>query len=332
MDGVADVNGDGKSDILVGTVSGQTSLHLQRLGQLQHRHRADDDHHRPGLGRFRSPVHRRRRHRRRRQGRLRDLGAAARQRQDLHLQGPRGVERRPTTPTPTPTTSSISAPTYAATQLGGSMARLGDFNGDGVDDFAVGAFGYNGGRGRVVVILGRSGFSAANLNVHDHRRRSGLSVSGTPSRWSVRRIIVGMGRLYAEHVGDDAGGGRRRRGHQLVAGASTRSTGFLERRRDQCDQRRQLRRGTGRHRQLRNDHWPRRRHSRACPASRSALVARRHDRATASSISTIGSTIAGPFSASPVAIHRFAGDAGTAISLDASLVAARSRAHRLRSR
>ena len=92
--------------------------------------------------------------------------------------------------------------TYAATQFGASLARIGDFNGDGVDDFAVGAVGYNGGRGRVVVILGRSGFSAATLNV--------MTIDGDPAYPAVGTTfgggafggaIVGMGRLYANTSG-----------------------------------------------------------------------------------------------------------------------------------
>ncbi len=45
------------------------------------------------------------------------------------------------------------------------MARLGDFNGDGVDDFAIGATQFGGATlpGRVVVVLGKVGFASFAL-------------------------------------------------------------------------------------------------------------------------------------------------------------------------
>jgi len=84
---------------------------------------------------------------------------------------------------------------YAATQLGASISRLGDFNGDGVDDFAVSAFSFNGGRGRVVVILGRSGFAASSLNIQ--------TIDGDPAYASgaFGGNVLGIGRLYANTSG-----------------------------------------------------------------------------------------------------------------------------------
>jgi hypothetical protein len=43
------------------------------------------------------------------------------------------------------------------------MARLGDFNGDGVDDFAIGADQFNGFVGRVVIVFGKVGFGSIAL-------------------------------------------------------------------------------------------------------------------------------------------------------------------------
>ena len=91
-------------------------------------------------------------------------------------------------------------PTYAATQLGRyRWSRLGDFNGDGVDDFAVGAFGYNGGRGRVVIVLGRAGFSAAQPQLQ--------TIDGDPAYPSgaFGGARAGDGTLLRQHVGHDAG-------------------------------------------------------------------------------------------------------------------------------
>jgi len=44
--------------------------------------------------------------------------------------------------------------TFAGALNGSNVARLGDFNGDGIDDFGIGAPGYNGGAGRISVVLG----------------------------------------------------------------------------------------------------------------------------------------------------------------------------------
>src|SRR4029079_12489567 len=55
--------------------------------------------------------------------------------------------------------------TYNGSILGSSIARLGDFNNDGVDDFALGGslFGGTTQQGRVVVIKGKTGFGNVTL-------------------------------------------------------------------------------------------------------------------------------------------------------------------------
>ena len=75
------------------------------------------------------------------------------------------------------------------------MSRLGDFNGDGVDDFAISANAFNGGRGRVVIVLGRSGFSAASLNT--------MTIDGDPAfaTGAFGTTVVGMGRFYVGNSG-----------------------------------------------------------------------------------------------------------------------------------
>jgi hypothetical protein len=55
--------------------------------------------------------------------------------------------------------------TYNGSLFGGSMTRLGDFNGDGVDDFAIGSPNFNTASdiGRVTIILGATGFTSVAL-------------------------------------------------------------------------------------------------------------------------------------------------------------------------
>jgi hypothetical protein len=55
---------------------------------------------------------------------------------------------------------------YTNSSFGKAMSRLGDFNGDGIDDFAVGAPNFGGSpsfKGRVTIVLGASGFSSLAL-------------------------------------------------------------------------------------------------------------------------------------------------------------------------
>jgi hypothetical protein len=85
--------------------------------------------------------------------------------------------------------------TYTGKFFGASITRLGDFNGDGVDDFAVGCTGYNGGRGRVVVILGKAGFSAASVNIQ--------TIDGDPAYPAAGfgGSILGLGKFYTGTAG-----------------------------------------------------------------------------------------------------------------------------------
>jgi len=53
---------------------------------------------------------------------------------------------------------------YLGTYLGYPITRIGDFNGDGNADFAMGTHTYGGTRGRVVIVLGSPTFSSFALN------------------------------------------------------------------------------------------------------------------------------------------------------------------------
>jgi hypothetical protein len=90
---------------------------------------------------------------------------------------------------------------YDGSIFGSSMARLGDFNGDGVDDFALGAslFGGTAQLGRVVVILGRTGFTSMALP----DATNSIVIEGDPavasSQFGYR--VVGLGHLYSVSAG-----------------------------------------------------------------------------------------------------------------------------------
>jgi hypothetical protein len=92
--------------------------------------------------------------------------------------------------------------TYDGSSFGSSMARLGDFNGDGVDDFAAGAPGFTVGAfgvGRVVVVLGKTSFGGITLpdptNTIIITGDSSLTfpVFGT--------VVLGLGHFYSVSTG-----------------------------------------------------------------------------------------------------------------------------------
>ena len=71
----------------------------------------------------------------------------------------------PATLTDTQADYTISGdPSYVGSSLGQAMARVGDFDGDTVNDFAIGANGFNARTGRVVIVKGKtSGFGSITL-------------------------------------------------------------------------------------------------------------------------------------------------------------------------
>jgi hypothetical protein len=91
--------------------------------------------------------------------------------------------------------------------LGYPMARLGDINGDGIDDFAAGVSAFGGGDGRVVVILGKKPFSSFSLS--DTTRT--IMVNGeTGLAGSFGASVIGMGAKNGTMVvgAPELGGGK----------------------------------------------------------------------------------------------------------------------------
>ncbi len=113
--------------------------------------------------------------------------------------------------------------TYAGTFFGATLTRLGDFNGDGVDDFAINSYGYNSRRGRVVIVLGKAGFSGA---APDIQTLDGDPAYPTGSFWLRNR---GHRKILHDDAGDDLGGrGPCCCGEQSRAGLRVpRSTGHV---------------------------------------------------------------------------------------------------------
>src|SRR5438045_1600312 len=86
--------------------------------------------------------------------------------------------------------------TYTSSLFGYSLARIGDFTGDGVDDLAIGVRAYNGSVGRIVIIPGKvTGFAsvalpdASNAIVIDGDPTFGTSLLG--------HGVLGLGHFYS---------------------------------------------------------------------------------------------------------------------------------------
>ena len=90
---------------------------------------------------------------------------------------------------------------FAGSNFGNSIARLGDFDGDGVDDFVVGAPLYNTRVGRMVVVYGRTGFTS--LALPDATNTRALEISGDPAltKSQLGIAVTGLGHFYTTTTG-----------------------------------------------------------------------------------------------------------------------------------
>jgi hypothetical protein len=89
---------------------------------------------------------------------------------------------------------------YAGSFLGSSISRLGDFTGDGIADFALGARGFNGNIGRVVIIPGKaSGFATVTLP----DAANSIVINGDPALGSGNfgYRVLGLGHFYSTTTG-----------------------------------------------------------------------------------------------------------------------------------
>ena len=88
---------------------------------------------------------------------------------------------------------------YSNSLFGMSLARLGDFNGDGIDDFAIGAPQFNGTFGRVVIVLGKSGFGSVTLPDAVNTITIDADPTGTTHFLGYR--VMGLGHFYSVNSG-----------------------------------------------------------------------------------------------------------------------------------
>jgi hypothetical protein len=193
LDGAADVNGDGRSDMLVGTVSTQNAYIF--LG-------ATDFTTAPGpavtiTGPASSAFARS----------FIDIGDIdADGRSDIAVSAPRSgngkvyIFKGRTTwnaayaATAADYTIDLGA-AYVGSEFGSSMAKLGDVDGDGVADFAIGAPNYGANRGRVVIVLGKAGF--------DGSAPSTIIIDGEPSTAGLFGYrIAGSAPMYTTGAGN----------------------------------------------------------------------------------------------------------------------------------
>jgi hypothetical protein len=84
---------------------------------------------------------------------------------------------------------------YAAANFGSSMARLGDFTGDNVDDFAIGVPSYASRRGRVIIVPGKVG-GIGNITLPDTTNTITIDGDGTLTRGVFGYRVLGLGRFY----------------------------------------------------------------------------------------------------------------------------------------
>ncbi len=95
--------------------------------------------------------------------------------------------------------------TYVNTNFGVSLARLGDFTGDGVDDFAIGVSAYASRRGRVIIVpgkLGGIGDAMGKIMLPDTANTITIDGDPTVTRGIFGYKVLGLGRFYTATTGN----------------------------------------------------------------------------------------------------------------------------------
>src|SRR5262249_34261507 len=86
---------------------------------------------------------------------------------------------------------------YTGSLLGFSMVRLGDFTGDGVDDFAIGAPAFGTAVGQVVIVKGKTGGLPATITLPDTTNTITIGGDSTLGRPLFGYRVTGLGHFYS---------------------------------------------------------------------------------------------------------------------------------------
>jgi hypothetical protein len=192
LDGTGDANGDGKSDLFVGSANGSHAyLFFGNAGTLPTTpsvvFSGSSTSFGGGVAYIGDVDH---------DGRE-DLAISARSANEIFIF--KGRASWPLTLTDTNADYVVTADaTYANSSFGTVMARLGDFNGDGVDDFAVGAPNFGGSptfKGRVTIILGAASFGA-NLALPSTTRAIVIDADPALATPFLGTRVLGLGHFY----------------------------------------------------------------------------------------------------------------------------------------
>jgi hypothetical protein len=89
--------------------------------------------------------------------------------------------------------------TYAGSQFGSAIDRLGDFDGDGVADFAISAPLYSSRVGRVLVVYGRAAFTS--FSAPNTTRALEIAADPALARSQFGIALVGLGHFYSATTG-----------------------------------------------------------------------------------------------------------------------------------
>jgi hypothetical protein len=88
---------------------------------------------------------------------------------------------------------------YAGSLFGFSLARLGDFDGDNIDDLAIGARSFGGGVGRAVIIRGSASFASVALPDTTHAITIDGNAAFGSSAFGYK--VMGLGHYYSVTTG-----------------------------------------------------------------------------------------------------------------------------------
>jgi hypothetical protein len=190
LDASGDVNGDGKSDVLVGDFVGQQAFLFLGASTMSTTPAAtfSGDLTTTSFGRGVGEI-----------GDIdgdgiEDIAIADRGKNRIYIYKGRSTWPATTLGPGAAEYTITSDASYSNAFLGNSIARLGDFNNDGVADFAVGAPQYNGFVGRVLIVLGRVGFGSITLP--DTTNTITIDGDANVATEGLGYRVVGLGHFY----------------------------------------------------------------------------------------------------------------------------------------